>query len=269
MKAPIKERIVVLRYKRLADEVYRGVCDAFVAFLREELADESFTEEKMNLPSVTIPGPTIGDVDPDWKQLKVSVDRPSRFWNSNRTKCVQFFKNVLTVNLIEKDEVCKGSHELLFSFFERLLPFFAEYGKTFEIIKAGIDYQNVLEGEQVSDFVIRGGATLEVEKIFRNDIVGCAIDGAVTLAPFRRQTIYGPNSENASPFPATLVVSINVPDRDSSGWQVYVLLSAAGVFPGFDKGNVMGFLQAMHSAVYKGFGATFSDVIVARAEVRK
>jgi len=269
MRAPIKERIVVFRYKRLADDAYRKVCDALSAFLKTELADESFTEERMNLPSVAIPIPTVGNIDPDWAQLKVSVDRPSRFWNSDHTKCLQFFKNILTINLIENDEKCKGSHEALFSFFEKLLPFLSEHGKVFEVTNAGIDYQNLLEGEQVSDFLTRGGTTLEVAKIFRSDIVGCAMEGAMALAPLRHQTTFDLDPDNKTQFPATLAVSINVPDRSVGGWQVHVLLSATGAFPGFAKTKVMDFLEAMHASVYKGFHATFSDEIVARTVVQK
>ena len=131
-KAPIKERIVALRYKAVSDEVYREICDALGAFLSSTFPNDCFVAERMNRPVVTLPIQTFGDVEPDWSKVKVSVDRPSRFWNDDRTKCIQFFKDYLTVNLISGAGQSPWRHSDLFAFFEALLPFIAAHEKKFE-----------------------------------------------------------------------------------------------------------------------------------------
>ena len=270
MKAPIKERIIVLRYKRLADEAYRKICDELLGFLAKGLADESFVEERMNLPSVTLPVATLGSTEPDWSQLKVSIDRPSRFWNYDKTKCIQFYREYLTVNLIDDLEgKAVGSYEELCGFFLRLLPFFKSADADLHVQRAGIDYQNILIGDQLVDFVKQDGEFLEVADIFRNDIVNVKIAGARAQTPFRFETSYGKDPKQAVRFPALLKVTINVPNRPSSGWQVHVLFSASADFPGFAGDGIEEFLNDMHASVITGFTTTFSDKIVSRAAVKK
>ena len=270
MKAPIKERIIVLQYKRLADEVYRKICDALSGFLANDLADESFVEERRNLPSVTLPAATLGSIEPDWAQLKISVDRPSRFWNHDKTKCIQFYREYLTVNLIDDFEgKVVGSYEELCDFFVRLLPFFKSVDDDLHVRRAGIDYQNILIGDQLVDFVKQNGEFLEVADIFRNDIVNVKIAGARAQTPFRFETSYGQDPKQMTQFPALLRVTINVPNRPKSGWQVYVLFSASADFPGFSGDCIVGFLNGMHASVIAGFMTTFSDKIVSRAVVKQ
>lgn len=270
MKAPINERIIVLRYKRLADEVYRKTCDVLLGFLAKDLADESFVEERMNLPSVTLPIATLGSVEPDWAQLKVSIDRPSRFWNHNRTKCIQFYREYLTVNLIDDLEgKVLGSYKELCEFFVRLLPFFKLVDADLHVRRVGIDYQNILIGDQLVDFIKQDGEFLEVADIFRNDIVNVKISGTRALTPFRFETSYGQDPKQTARFPALLRVTINVPNRPKAGWQVYVLFSASADFPGFEGGHIVDFLDDMHASVTAGFMTTFSDKIVSRAVVKQ
>lgn len=76
-RAPIKERIVALRYKRVTDEVYREVCDALGAFLLRAFPDDGFVVERLNRPEVTLPCPTIGDEEPDWG-VSVSIENATR-----------------------------------------------------------------------------------------------------------------------------------------------------------------------------------------------
>ena len=264
MKAPIKERIIVLQYKRLADEVYRKICDALSGFLAKDLAGECFVEERMNLPSVTLPGATLGSIEPDWAQLKVSIDRPSRFWNHDKTKCIQFYREYLTVNLIDDLEgKVVGRYEELYEFFVRLLPFFKSVDADLHVRRAGIDYQNILIGDQLVDFVKQDGEFLEVAEIFRNDIVNVKIAGA------RAQTSYGQDPKQTTRLPALLRVTINVPHRSRVGWQVYVLFSASADFPGFAGDYIVEFLNDMHASVIAGFLTTFSDKIVSRAVVKQ
>ena len=270
MKAPIKERIIVLRYKRLADEAYRKICSALLDFLAKGLADEFFVEEKMNLPSVALPVATLGSIEPDWAQLKISVDRPSRFWNHDKTKCIQFYREYLTVNLIDDFEgKVVGSYEELCKFFVRLLPFFKLVDADLHVQHAGIDYQNILIGDQLVDFVKQDGEFLEVADIFRTDIVNVKIKGARAQTPFRFETSYGQDPKQATRFPALLRVTINVPNRPKSGWQVYVLFSASADFPGFAGDRSVEFLNDMHASVIAGFMTTFSDKIVSRAAVKQ
>lgn len=270
MKAPIKERIIVLQYKRLADEVYRKICDALSGFLAKDLAGECFVEERMNLPSVTLPGATLGSIEPDWAQLKVSIDRPSRFWNHDKTKCIQFYREYLTVNLIDDLEgKAVGSYEELCEFFVRLLPFLKLVDADLHVRRAGIDYQNLLIGDQLVDFVKQDGEFLEVADIFRNDIVNVKIAGARAQTPFRLETSYGQDPKQKTRFPALLRVTINVPNRPKAGWRVYVLFSASADFPGFAGDCIEEFLNDMHASVLAGFKTTFSDKIVSRAVVKQ
>ena len=270
MKAPIKERIIVLQYKRLADEAYRKICDALLGFLAKDISDELFFEEKMNLPSVTLPVATLGGVEPDWTQFKVSIDRPSRFWNHDKTKCIQFYREYLTVNLIDDFEgKVVGSYEELCEFFVRLLPFFKSVDADLHVRRAGIDYQNILIGNQLVDFVRQGGEFLDVADIFRNDIENVKIPGTRAQTPFRFETSYGQDPKQTTRFPALLRVTIDVPNRPKAGWQVYVLFSASADFPGFSRDCIREFFDDMHASVIAGFTTTFSDKIVSRAVMKQ
>ena len=64
-------------------------------------------------------------------------------------------------------------------------------------------------------------------------------------------------------------MTINVPNRPKSGWQVYVLFSASADFPGFAGDRSVEFLNDMHASVIAGFMTTFSDKIVSRATVKQ
>ena len=264
MRAPIKERIVVLRYARMDDEVYRNVCDALFPYLESSFEQDPFVKERLNTPSVTMPLPTIGEQEPDWAQVRVAIDQTYRFWNGSRTRCIQFFKDYLTVNLIEAKSVCKaaGSHEELFDFFLKVLPFISQHAKAFKMTGAGLDYLNVLSEDQLFQYLTNDGKTLELAHLFRSDMIGRAIPGAMSLTPLVHQTVYGPDPLATAPFPARLTVSVRVPDRGPDGWRVEVLLSAAGPLQTFSPNTVREFLASMHCAVYQGYCATFSDEIV-------
>lgn len=269
-KAPIKERIVALRYKIVFDDVYREICDALGAYLAATFPDDVFVEERINRPEVTLPIPTVGEEEPDWTKLKVSVDRPSRFWNANRTKCIQFFKDRLTVNLISGSEKTPWSHNDLFSFFMSLLPFLIQHGKKFEFSECSVDYQNVLEHEQLLPYTTNNGATLEIAHVLQGNVLGREIDGATFTPPIIHRFSYAPHGDAKSVelFPARMDVEIIVPPTDRNGWTVKVMLRAAGKFPGLGKDEVLKYLAQMHDVVTKGFRTTFASEIVSKAEVR-
>lgn len=263
MKAPIKERIVVLRFVRMDDEVYRNMCDALASFLEKSFVSDPFKSERLNFPSVTVPLPTTGEEEPDWSQVKVAIDRTYRFWNKSRTRCIQFFKDYLTVNLIvESNGKGPGSHEELFDFFLLVLPFISEHAKSFKLTSAGVDYQNMLSGNQLSQYLTNEGKKLEIARLFRSDMIGRKIPGAMSLTPLLHQTVYGADPKADDPFPARLTVSVRVPDHDAGGWRVEVTFSAIGPLLDFSRDTVMKFLESMHRAVYHGYCVTFSDEIV-------
>lgn len=262
-RAPIKERIVVIRYKTLSEEVYRKICDALGAFLSETFPCDNFKSERLNRPEITLPSPTIGDTEPDWTKVKISVDRPSRFWDSSRSKCVQFFKDSLTVNLIVHKESPQWNHSDLFSFFCALLPFFSKHSKYFIVTKSSVDYQNILDHDQLIPYIVNNGQTLELAKILKGNVLGQSIDGATFIPPIIHNVSYAPNHEtkDAILFPARLDVQIVVPELRNSRWSVIVLFSASGCFPGFVKEPLLSYLMQMHDVVTKGFQNTFSDNI--------
>lgn len=267
-RAPIKERIVVIRYKPLSEETYRMICDALGVFLSKVFPDEDFKSERLNRPEITVPKPTIGDDEPDWTKVKISVDRPSRFWNASRSKCVQFFKDSLTVNLISHNESTPWNHDDLFAFFEVLLPFFSKHGKYFTITKSSIDYQNVLDHNQLSPYIVNNGQTLELARILKGNVLGQSIDGATFTPPIIHNVSYVPDHEknDVVSFPARLDVQIVVPELRNNLWSLHVLFSAFGNFPGFDKEPLLSYLKQMHDVVTKGFQNTFSDEIVFQKE---
>lgn len=269
--ALIRERIVALRYKSVSDEVYREVCDALGVFLSSVFPDEGFAAERLNRPEVTLPAPTIGAEEPDWAQVKVSVDRPSRFWNAMRTRCVQFFKDCLTINLISTDGGNVWTHGDLFAFVDSLLPFLGEHARQFEITKCSVDYQNVLEGDQLSSYIINNGQTLQLAGLLKGNVLGQSIDGATFTPPIIHKVSYAPDRESSTgkSFPARLDVEIVVPRIGKSGWCVKVMLSAAGDFPGLAKNVLLEYLNQMHGVVTKGFRTTFTDTIVSQTELAK
>ena len=268
-KAPIKERIVALRYKAVSDEVYREICDALGAFLSSTFPNDCFVAERMNRPVVTLPIPTFGDVEPDWSKVKVSVDRPSRFWNGDRTKCIQFFKDYLTVNLISGAGQSPWRHSDLFAFFEALLPFIAAHEKKFELSECSVDYQNVLEHEQLLPYTTNNGSILEIAHVLQGNVLGKKIDGTTFTPPIIHKFSYAPNgdAQSAELFPARLDVEIIVPQTDRKRWTVQVMLRAAGKFPGLGKSDIIKYLDQMHGVVTKGFRTTFADKIVSQTEV--
>lgn len=268
-KAPIKERIVALRYKTVSDEVYREICDALGVFLSSTFPNDGFVAERMNRPKVTLPIPTFGDVEPDWTKVKVSVDRPSRFWNSDRSKCVQFFKDYLTVNLISGSSKSSWRHSDLFAFFEALLPFLAAHEKKFEFSECSVDYQNVLEQEQLLPYITNNGVTLEIVRVLQGNVLGQKIDGAMCTPPIIHKFSYAPHDDakSAELFPARLDVEIIVPQTGRNGWTVQVMLRAAGKFPGLNKSDILKYLDQMHGVVTKGFRTTFANEIVSQTEV--
>lgn len=269
--APVKERIVALRYKIVSNEVYREVCDALGAFLFEAFPADGFVAERMNRPEVTLPIPTFGDEEPDWTKLKVSVDRPSRFWNVDRTKCIQFFKDCLTVNLVSGSEKTPWSHKDLFSFFEALMPFLIRHGKKFEFTECSVDYQNVLGHDQLLPYTTNNGKTLEIAHVLQGNMLGKEINGATFTPPIIHRFSYAPHGDakSAELFPARLDVEIIVPSTDRNGWTVKVMLRAAGNFPGLSKSDILKYLDEMHGVVTKGFRTIFAAEIVSKAEVAK
>ena len=259
MRPPIRERIVVFRYKPLDDAVYSGVLDSLSRFLKDHCSADGFKEETMNRPVVTLPLATIGDKEPDWSSLKVSVDRPSRFWSEDRAKCVQFFNDYLTFNLITQQARPVRSHEDLFDFFMKFLPFLEKHRKDLSITKAGIDYLNELDPDQLSPFTVNAGRTLEIARILRGPMLGQKIDGAMFTPPVIHKFSYAPNETSSGSFPAVLSVEIVLPENKGNGWNMRVLFSASGEFPGFAQPGISRFLEQMHDAVRKGFLSTFTE----------
>ncbi len=269
MKAPIKERIVAIRYKAISDEVYHEVCDALTVFLTKAFPSDGFTAEKLNIPKVTLPATTFGDEEPDWTKVKISVDRPSRFWNAGRTRCVQFFKDCLTINLISVDGQGEWSHHNLFAFFTDMLPFVLEHGKKFSITTCSVDYQNVLDYNQLEPYIINDGKTLELARVLRGNVLGQSIDGATFTLPFIHKVSYAPdrNMTGVVSFSANLNVEIVVRQLVGNKLRVQVMFSAAGErFPGLSKDILLTYLDQMHEAVTQGFLKTFSDEIVGEVE---
>ena len=266
MKAPIKERIVVLRYKRLDETQYREIYDSLTTFMSSS-AEVPYVAERLNFPHATLPVPTTGEHDPDWAQFKVAIEYNYRFWNQSRTRCVQLFHDYMTVNLIENDKRdVPGSHEELFAFFETILPFISKHRKSFALTSAGIDYFNHLDSAQLAPYLINNGLQLEITKLFRGDMIGCGIPHAMPVAPLSRRTVYGPDPSVRSQFPAQLVITINIPNKGPNEKHVDVLFSASGKLSDLSRDNVMKFLEAMHKSVYDGFCATFSKDLIQKAK---
>ncbi len=269
MKAPIKERIVAIRYKAISDEVYHEVCDALVVFLTEAFPNDGFTAEKLNIPKVTLPVATLGDEEPDWSKVRVSVDRPSRFWNAGRTRCIQFFKDCFTINLISLDGQKEWSHSDLFAFTEDLLPFITMHDKKFEDAICSVDYLNALDRSQLEPYIVNDGKTLELARVLKGSILGQTIAGAMPTTPFSYRLSYAPaqNIEEAKPFPALLNIDISVPQLGANSWCIKVGLSAVGTyFPGFSKDAFLKYLDRMHAAVTQGFCVTFSEGVLGSME---
>lgn len=81
---------------------------------------------------------------------------------------------------------------------------------------AGLDYLNVLSEDQLSQYLTNDGKTLGLAHLFRSDMIGRAIPGAMS-------------------------------------WRVEVLLSAASPLQTFSPNTVREFLASMHCAVYQGY----------------
>lgn len=270
MKAPIKERIVVLRYKRLDVEAYRRICDMLKGFLLAKLSDLSFSEERINSPEVTVPVPTVGAQEPDWSKLKVSIDRQSRFWNAQHTRCVQFFRDYLTINCIVPSPSKPGSYSELKEFFVALLPFLRENAKAFKILTAGIDYENRLDDLHLQAFLKDGGQRLELQELFNCFRVGPRIDGADFVTPINQKTSWT-SLPDTTPYAYRLTESIEVPaTKATDGWRVRVLLSASSAqFPGLDSDSVQDFFDCMHGVIDAGFHATFTETALKEIGVSK
>ena len=214
---------------------------------------------------MTLPLPTFGDKEPDWTKARLWVDRPSRFWNDRRTKCIQFFKSFLTVNLLSVDGEKEWTHSDLFEFFEALLPFFSNSCRQLSVSRAGIDYQNVMDFRQLQPYTTAEGRTLEIARVLKADILGRQIDGTTFTPPVihRFSYSYAPSQADSGVSPSKLMVQILLPSQKEPGaWHLDVLLSAEGEFPGFGADSVRKFLSDMHDIVSKGFQSTFSDEIV-------
>jgi len=263
MKAPVRERIVVFRYKRLEVEVYRKICDALGPYLCQNFPNEKFTEERLNSPEVTIPLQTVGDQEPDWSQLKVSIDRPSRFWNEARTRCVQFFRDYLTLNCIVTNASNVGTYGDLEQFLKTVLPFLAERSDEFKIETASIDYENQLGATHLKNCLTNDGRTLELQRLFKCFVAGPAISGTSFVTPLNQKITWEGQSAEV-PWRYRLTETIDVPStQEVGGWHVRVLLSAASAqFPGMDSSSVVQFFAGMHKVIRDGFAATFTQTVL-------
>lgn len=268
MKAPVKERIAVLRYKRLEIESYRKMCDALMSFLAFSFDGELFSEEVRNFPEVTIPLPTIGSQEPDWSMLKVSIDRQSRFWNAQKTRCVQFFRDYLTINCIETENTDSGRYEDLKVFFERMLPFLREHEKAFLIETVGVDYENCLTKEHLEQFLDNEGHALRIRELFRSFNVGLEIGDVEFVTPISQRITWA-GQQGSVPYAYRVTETIDMPvARMQDDLRVRVLLSAASnQFPGVSSPNVFSFLDCMHNAVRAGFRATFTESALSKMGV--
>ena len=261
-KGPIKERIVVVQYEALREDVYRQVCGALGGFLRTRMT-ETFHEERLNIPGIALPLPTVGDIEPNWKDLKVLIDRPSRFWNESKTKCVQFFKDSLTVNLISSNEDVEFTHLDLLAFFEKIQPFLDFHRAEFHISSIGIDYQNVLAGSELRSYTADEGRSLQLDKILQERFLGQKIEGTAFVAPILHKFAYESKPRSLDGRPINLSVEISIPHSPTVGrWCVVVMLSTRAKFTmATDKHLLKECLLQLHSMVSKGYYAVFTDNI--------
>jgi len=270
MRAPIKERIVVLRYKRLADEAYRSLYDAWVAFVSKLPAGKCLSEEK--LFQLSFPQSQIQVQQPDWSKLSVTVDYPSRFWNAGHTHCVQFFKDCFSINLVSGKDQDGGSYEKLCEFLMDIMPFVHEHAKAFVGSCFSLDYVNQLSGAQLTDFLERDGLTLSVGKLLNVPSLGPAIPGLAFKAPVRQIMNYGAESADDPAHPYKLLVSIDIPEPSPpKHWVVSVTFRAEPVAQiGISDASAFKMhLDGLHEMIRTSFGCVFNKTALEKMELCK
>lgn len=270
MKAPIKERIVVLRYKRLSDEAYRNLCDAWSVFVSKLPTDKCLKEEK--LFQLSFPKSQIQVQQPDWSKLSVTVDYPSRFWNAAHTHCVQFFKDCFSINLVSGKDQDGGSYEKLCEFLMDIMPFVHEHAKAFAESRFSLDYVNQLSGAQLTDFLERDGLTLSVGKLLNVPSLGPAIPGLAFKAPVRQIMNYGAEAANDPAHPYKLLVSIDIPEPNPpTHWVVSVTFRAEPVVQiGMSDASAFKMhLDGLHEMIRTSFGCVFNKAALEKMELGK
>lgn len=270
MKAPIKERIVVLRYKRITSALYGALCDELKQYLRDSLPDVQMAEERLYQPNVSFPAPPVGEKEPDWSQLKVSLDRPSRFWNVSHDRCIQLFRDCFTVNLITKPSSSGGNFNDLCAFFMRIAPFLKKHSKSFEELRFSLDYVNQFKGSQLNDFLEKDGDTLSVGKLINTPVLGPTIPGMSFRPPVEQHLNYGPDTESGAASRNKVFVSISIPEpKPAKNWLVNVTfraepLRSAGLLKDEDMAMV---LSGMHESVRSCFKNVFAQYALDKMEL--
>ena len=261
MKAPIKERLVVLRYKRIASAMYGALCVDLKQYLAKSLLDMQMSEERLYQPNVSFPAPPIGEKEPDWSQLKVSLDRPSRFWNAAHDRCIQLFRDCITINLITKPNSSEESFKDLCAFFLRIVPFLKDHSKAFDELRFSLDYVNQFKGAQLDDFLEKDGDTLEVGKLINMPALGPAIPGMSFRPPIEQHLNYGPDADAVPRSQNRVFVSISIPEPTAAkNWLVNVTfraepLRSANLLKDMDVSMV---LSGMHESVRSCFKNVFA-----------
>lgn len=271
MKAPIKERIILLRYKRIMPDSYASLCGAFRAFVAKFQADGALSEELLYQPEVSFPAPPVGDKEPDWSQLKVSLERPSRFWDKSHRLCVQIFRECFSVNLVTKNGYEDCGFTELCAFYDLILPFLKEHKHAFESTQFSVDYVNQLSGAQLKDFLEKDGNTLAVGKLLNMPALGPTIPGMSFRPPIEQHLNYGfEDPKDGSPLDRTSVNIVIPEPKDGTNWTVNIMLRSerlqcSNLFDSDDNS----LLQLMHEHVRACFNYVFAPSALNLMELHK
>lgn len=156
MGTPVKERVMVFFFKVIKEELLDELNRELGLFFKTNFGEANFNCLRINIPSVTGPGKTEGDDEPDWTRLKVSVDRLYRYKTSDGRFMFQLARDFFSINALDRKDgdlgACSGKE--LGDFYERTKDFLVSVlSKKIKVEDAHYDMIYVLKQESLLDFL--------------------------------------------------------------------------------------------------------------------
>lgn len=156
MSDPIKERILIIRFKTLESSVFEGIFSLIKAYVKTKLADYEFVEEWRKIPEIKKPRMTDNGDEPDWSQMKLSVFRIARLKDKKNGILIQLSEDFLTINAISCEALNGiGDFDRLLQFYERFVPCLDDrVGSRFRDVKLKTEVVYGFDQEALQDFII-------------------------------------------------------------------------------------------------------------------
>ena len=156
MSDPIKERILIIRFKTLESSVFEGVFALIKAYVESKFRDYEFVEEWRKIPEIKKPRMTDNGDEPDWSQMKLSVFRIARLKDKKNGFLIQLSEDFLTINAIPGEALNGiGDFDRLLQFYERFVPCLDDrVGSRFRNVKLKTEVVYGFDQESLQDFII-------------------------------------------------------------------------------------------------------------------